>query len=78
MNMYNNKIQAYKPEITAPGIEPGPLDLQPGTLTNRPQRWSSILQRKTKFRTELESLVPSTVFTCRTHGLCAKLQRSLN
>jgi hypothetical protein len=26
--------------LVAPGIEPGPLDLQPGTLTTRPQRRS--------------------------------------
>jgi hypothetical protein len=33
----------WPPELTPknlidPGIEPGPLDLQPGTLTTRPQR----------------------------------------
>jgi hypothetical protein len=27
--------------ILAPGIEPGPLDLYPGTLTSRPQRRST-------------------------------------
>jgi hypothetical protein len=27
----------FSENVVAPGIEPGPLDLQPGTLTNRPQ-----------------------------------------
>jgi hypothetical protein len=29
--------------VVAPGIEPGPLDLQPGTLATRPQRWAIII-----------------------------------
>jgi hypothetical protein len=29
--------------LVAPGIVPGPLDLQPGTLTARQQRWSNVL-----------------------------------
>jgi hypothetical protein len=29
----------YSENVVPPGIEPGPLDLQPGTLTTRPQRW---------------------------------------
>jgi hypothetical protein len=37
--------------LVAPGIEPGPLDLQPGTLTTRPQRRSVWLHtyRKCQF-----------------------------
>jgi hypothetical protein len=29
------------PVLVAPRIEPGPLDVYPGTLTSRPQRWST-------------------------------------
>jgi hypothetical protein len=32
----------YISENLVPGIEPGSLDLLPGTLTTRPQRWSTI------------------------------------
>jgi hypothetical protein len=28
----------FSENLETPGIEPGPLDLQPGTLTTRPQR----------------------------------------
>jgi hypothetical protein len=31
----------FSENLVAPVIEPGPLDLWPGTLTTRPQRWSS-------------------------------------
>jgi hypothetical protein len=35
--------QLYSEDLIASGIEPGPLDLQPGTLTTRPQRRSTWL-----------------------------------
>jgi hypothetical protein len=31
----------FSENVVAPGIEPGPLDLKPGTVTTRPQRWST-------------------------------------
>jgi hypothetical protein len=33
----------FSENLVAPGIEPGPLDLQPGTLTTRPQTRSQLL-----------------------------------
>jgi hypothetical protein len=30
----------FSENLLLPGIEPGLLDLYPGTLANRPQRWS--------------------------------------
>jgi hypothetical protein len=42
-NFYGYKVPRgqhddFSESLVAPGIEPGPLDLQPGTMTTRPQR----------------------------------------
>jgi hypothetical protein len=34
------QTHSFPDNLVAPEIEPGPLDLQPTTLTTRPQRWS--------------------------------------
>jgi hypothetical protein len=36
----------FSVNLVAPGIEPGPLDLSPETLTTRPKRWSGTQKRE--------------------------------
>jgi hypothetical protein len=43
LNELRSRPNTSEKNLVAPRIEPGPLDLQPGTLTTRPQRRSTPL-----------------------------------
>jgi hypothetical protein len=63
----------YRPTTTqrslvVPGIEPGPLDLWPGTVTTKPQRRSYFLLKKTK----LHGLSPRANYTDRATAACRR------
>jgi hypothetical protein len=34
------QTQYFSNNLVAPGVDPGPLDLQPGTQITKPKRWS--------------------------------------
>jgi hypothetical protein len=45
----------YSENLVVPEIEPGPQDLQPGTVTSRPQRRSTVIPRSSFFTTAVYS-----------------------
>jgi hypothetical protein len=47
--------------LVAPGIEPGPLDLYPGTLTTRPQRRCMDIITNIKFHTSISQDINDTL-----------------
>jgi hypothetical protein len=43
----------FSENLVAPGIEPEPLDMQPGTLTTRPQKLSHVDDKNRILKTQV-------------------------
>jgi hypothetical protein len=63
----------FSEKLVQPGIEPGPLDLQPGTLTARPQRWTTEMSTRNRKTLFLWSKVRPVRMTDNLAAICERL-----